>query len=333
MYKTIFFLFLLLLLATTLTYAQKNKKHKKLNDQQTKAVLDQLALDTNYFLRSSGLEACECIDSVDKAESNYEKTLEGVAACINKQVSAYEIGVQMASILKNPGKENQILVSQEGSDRYKQTYYEIERWLKDSCKEMNEAIGRLDQGGEHAISKNPEAYEAYKTGVPLMQAEKYAECIPWFEKAVAIDSNFVFAWDNIGVSYRRLGNLEKAEAAYKKSLSIDPSGKTALQNIAVVYMHQGKVKEAIDGYTEILKHYPGDPEAYYGISIVYLEVKKDWLSALDYMCKAYNLYIEKKSPYRSDAEKVINMIYKQLKKENKEEDFYRILKENNINAK
>jgi hypothetical protein len=153
MYKPIFFLFLFLLLAITSVDAQKNKKSKKLNDQETKAVLDQLVLDKNYFLRSSGLEACDCIDSVDKAESNYEKTLEGVAACISKQVSAYEVGVQMAGILKNPGNENQILVSQEGSDRFKQTYYEIERRLKDSCKEMNEAIGRHDQGGEHAISK------------------------------------------------------------------------------------------------------------------------------------------------------------------------------------
>jgi hypothetical protein len=48
------------------------------------------------------------------------------------------------------------------------------------------------------------------------------------------------------------------------------------------------------------------------------------------MCKAYNLYIENKSPYRSDAEKVINLIYSQMKKENKEEDFYRVLKENKI---
>jgi tetratricopeptide (TPR) repeat protein len=240
------------------------------------------------------------------------------------------MSVQMASILKNPGKDNEIVMSSKGSDRYKQSYYQVERWLKDSCSEMNTAIARYDEAGEKSFSKNPEAYAAYEKGVSLMQAEKYAECIPWFEKAVAIDSQFVFAWDNLGVVYRRLGNLDKAETAYKKSLSIEPAGKTALQNIAVVYHRQNKPNEAISAYTDILKHYPGDPEAYYGISIVYLDSKKDLPLALDYMCKAYNLYIENKSPYRSDAEKVINLIYSQMKKENKEEDFYRVLKENKI---
>lgn len=35
---------------------------------------------------------------------------------------------------------------------------------------------------------------------------------------------------------------------------------------------------------------------------------------LDNMCKAYNLYIQLKSPYRTDAEKIIQMIYGQMKK-------------------
>ena len=52
--------------------------------------------------------------------------------------------------------------------------------------------------------------------------------------------------------------------------------------------------------------------------------------ALDNVCKAYNIYVKEKSPYRSDAEKVINMIYKEMKKDNKEEAFKKILKDNNI---
>jgi hypothetical protein len=52
--------------------------------------------------------------------------------------------------------------------------------------------------------------------------------------------------------------------------------------------------------------------------------------ALSYMCKAYNIYVKQKSPFRTDAENVINIIYKQMKKDNKEEAFNRILAENNI---
>ncbi|MFB3389754.1 hypothetical protein [Flavobacterium sp. LAR06] len=53
---------------------------------------------------------------------------------------------------------------------------------------------------------------------------------------------------------------------------------------------------------------------------------------LDNMCKAYNLYIEQKSPYRADAEKIIQMIYADLKKVGKEDTFDKILATNNIKS-
>jgi len=50
------------------------------------------------------------------------------------------------------------------------------------------------------------------------------------------------------------------------------------------------------------------------------------------MCKAYKLYVEQKSPYRTDAEKLIQMIYAEMKKNGKEEKFNEILKANNLNS-
>ncbi len=50
------------------------------------------------------------------------------------------------------------------------------------------------------------------------------------------------------------------------------------------------------------------------------------------MCKAYNLYIKKKSPYRVDAEKIISTIYSEMKKQDKVDKFNEILKVNNITA-
>lgn len=325
------FLLTLFVILSITAFSQK-KNEKKLKDDEAKAVLNQLSFDTTRFLANAGKDACSCIDSVDKAEDNTKKLIEGISGCIDKQVPAYEMVIQMTNILKSPNQNHEIIVSSKGSDKYNNSYYEIERWLKDSCTALNTAINTHNETSQKSFSKNPEAMKAYNKGVPLMQAEKYAECIPWFEKAVKIDPEFVFAWDNLGLSYRRINNPEKAEAAYKTSLSIEPSGKTALQNLAIVYLKQNKNNEAIAAYTDILKYYPGDPEAYYGIAIVYFENKKDMELALDYMCKAYNLYVKEKSPFRSDAEKVINMIYSQMKKDNKEEAFYRILKENNINS-
>lgn len=49
------------------------------------------------------------------------------------------------------------------------------------------------------------------------------------------------------------------------------------------------------------------------------------------MCKAYILYIQQKSPYRSDAEKVIQMLYTEFKNKNDLDTFNTILENNNIN--
>ncbi|OXA95228.1 hypothetical protein SAMN06265346_1339 [Flavobacterium hercynium] len=59
----------------------------------------------------------------------------------------------------------------------------------------------------------------------------------------------------------------------------------------------------------------------------------DYKKALDNMCKAYNIYTAQKSPYRTDAEKIMQMLYKQMKQDGKEELFNKILEENNISSK
>ncbi|MDG2433581.1 hypothetical protein, partial [Flavobacterium sp.] len=63
---------------------------------------------------------------------------------------------------------------------------------------------------------------------------------------------------------------------------------------------------------------------------VYALNLKEYEKGLDNMCKAYNLYVSQKSPYRTDAESIINMIYAELKKQGKETQFNQILKDNNI---
>jgi tetratricopeptide (TPR) repeat protein len=308
------------------SFSQKNKTKTDttiLTADEVKALNKQLGIDSSTFLRSSAHTACNCIDSIDQAEKDKKKKLEGFSACIDNAAFVYE---GLLGILSNKFT----LTIDKDSKAHKQFYYDIERWLKDSCKTLNVVINSNDIEREKSFSNNPEATNAYNKGVILMSDENYTDAIPWFEKAVSLDSEFAFAWDNLGISYRKMNNLGKAEAAYKSSLKVDPGGKTPLQNLAVVYQMQNKSDEAIATYKEILKYYPDDPEVFYGIAMVYFNVKKDMEKALDNMCAAYNIYVEQKSPFRSDAEKVINMIYSQLKKENKEDVFFRILKEHNI---
>ena len=315
------------------SFAQKEKKKKKLSDEETKDLVSQLGFGSNTFLNQFAPKACSCIDSVDATEKDETKKMEAFSGCIDEQVGPYQLSQQLLGSLNGSEKDKVINVSYDkNSDLYKSYYFKIERWLMDSCATLKRAIATNDKQREKSFSNNPEAMTAYNSGVELLKKEKYADCIPFFEKAVTIDPEFAFAWDNLGICYRKTNNLSKAEEAYKASLKVDPRGKTALQNLAVVYQLQKRDDDAIITYKEILNHYPKDPEVYYGIGLVYFNNKKDWENALENMCKAYNIYVEQKSPYRSDAEQVINLIYAEMKKENKEDTFQKILKNNNIRS-
>lgn len=297
---------------------------------EAKKLIRSMNLDTTSFLRSAAELACHCIDSVDKAEKNKTKKMETISACIDDEVNSYEIVLKMYRSMTVPGVDNKIIVSDKESEEYKRYYYDLERWLLESCAALKNAIASNDLEREKSYSTKPKAIDAYNDGVVFLRNENYAEALPFFKKAVKLDPEFTFAWDNLGISYRKTGNLEKAEEAYKASLKIDPGGKTPLQNLPVIYLMQKKNEEAIAAYQNLLKYYPDDPEVYYGIAVVYFENLKDMEKALDNICKAYNIYVKQKSPYRSDAEKVINSIYTLLKKDGKEDLFNKILKENNI---
>jgi tetratricopeptide (TPR) repeat protein len=321
-------LFLLCSVAALSLFAQKDTV--QLSGKEAQDILRQLKIDTAAFLSSSGHNACGCIDSVRKVVDGNAGKLKAIAACIDEEVTSYALSLRMMAQMTGRDTSRTISLPAKGSYSYKKYYYEIERWLKDSCKILNNIIAENDTEREKSYSTNEAAMKAYDAGVELIRVKNYKDALPFFEKAISIDPEFAFALDNLGMCHRQLGNYEKAIEYYTRSLKVDPLGHMPLQNLPVVYVLQKKYEAAIAAYNNLLNTHPNDPEAYYGIALVYFSNLKDDEKALGYMCKAYNIYVEQQSPYRSDAEKVIGMIYQQMKKANKEETFMRILKENNI---
>ncbi|NCU06339.1 MAG: tetratricopeptide repeat protein, partial [Chitinophagaceae bacterium] len=243
----------------------------------------------------------------------------------------YEMLVQVAESLENPGKNTTITVASPGSEQYKKYYYQLETALADSCSSMRQVVSNSNEESENSSSKNPKAIKYYEEGVDYMKEQDYKKAVLNFKKAVETDSMFSFAWDNLGVCNRKLGNLDDALHAYRQSLKINPYGKLPLQNIPIVYLYKKEYDKAILEYQHLANVYPDDPETFYGIGNVLINYKEEYEEGLRYMCKAYNMYIQLKSPYRVDAEKQINFIYAKMKEAGKEKRFFEILKENNIN--
>lgn len=293
----------------------------------------ELNVDSTQLLKELSENACKCIDSVYKVNKQKEKDhTKEITRCIEPQVGAYQLGVKLMATLKGDMKKDQKIEINidTNSDEYKRYYRQIESWLRDNCKSLGQLMSMNTRESDKSFTDNDEARAEYNKGIDLVRDEKYKEALPYFEKAVSIDPLFAFAWDNVGVCHRRMGNYEQAVIAYKKSLAIDPAGAVPLQNLPVAYEFLKKYDEAIEAYDNLTNHNANDPEAFFGKGRIQLLYKKDMEEALRNMCKAYNLYTKNKSPYRADAEKIINMIYGQMKSENKLETFNSILKEHHI---
>lgn len=311
--------------------AQK-KDNRQLSAQQQNEILQQLnSIDSAKLLKEVSAAACLCIDSVHNAKKPGGKNdAQAISKCIDDQASAYQITLKLMRSMKSPGNKMELNFDK-NSPEYTNCYRDIERLTRDSC---NSLIASLSFNYKSkTYSKNPKAIAAYEKGIGLLRSEKYGEALPHFEQAVKIDTGFATAWDNVGICNRRLGNFEKSVEAYKKSLAIDPEGKTAMQNLPIVYELLKKYDEALAGYENILKRDAKDPEGYFGRGRVYFIQKNDLETSLDNFCKAYNIYIEAKSPYAADAQRMIGILFQEMKKAKKEAAFDRILKENNIKTK
>ncbi|MBL0146800.1 MAG: tetratricopeptide repeat protein [Chitinophagaceae bacterium] len=325
--KKTFFSLIVLFFFTTSVFAQK----ETLSPEATKDLLNKIKFDTTVFLSSAATRACKCIDSISISNKNREDVSKDISACIDK-VTSYQLSLKLIQTLQNSQKNHTITINPDKNSReYKQYYYDIERWLMDSCKALETVISANNKVSEKSSSSDLLALKEYNKGIDIIKEDDYKKALPFFKKATELDPEFAFAWDNLGLCERKIGNLDAALIAYKNSLRIDPKGKMPLQNLPIVYEFKKEYDSAIKAYEELLAIYPDDPESFYGAGRIYFAYKKDDEKALQSMCKAYNLYIEMGSPYRVDAEKMINYIYTQMKKNGKEDIFNKILKENKIN--
>jgi tetratricopeptide (TPR) repeat protein len=302
----------------------------------------QVSNTKNGFLSTVSESACECIDSINVVNKSQKVIALEVHDCIDKQVDVYQLGGQLMDLnelleaaqgkkkKKKKTKSEITINTNKNSEQYKNYYYEIERDLMETCKSIKSKIAAEEKQSSVSMSKNKEALDLYYKGIAEIKSENFAKAINYFQQCVKIDSLFSFAWDNLGLTYRKVDDFDNAIRAYKTSVRIDPTGLMPRQNLAIVYEYQKNYQAAILAYEELALLDSANAEVFYGKGRLYAVQLHDYEKGLSNMCVAYNLYIKQNSPYRSDAEQMINYIYGKMKEQGNEKRFAEILKENNI---
>lgn len=249
-------------------------------------------------------QACKCIAGI---ESGNENKNDEIQKCIKGSLVAF-----------NDGEDVKI-------DRFKQ----VESVLVQSCSPLKELAFSENRKFKHSFSENVLAQLAYDDGMEYLQEGDVESAIEKFKKAVSIDDQFAFAWDNLGISYRKMKQYDLAIASYEKSLEIYDKGRLPLLNIAITYNLNEQYEEAMLHYEKFIEHYSSDPEGYYGLGLIqYTQNQEE--QGLDNLIHAYTIYTAQNSPYRADAAKKIGYMYKDLQNKDRLDIFHKIADKYNL---
>ena len=89
-----------------------------------------------------------------------------------------------------------------------------------------------------------EAHKAFQKGMDAWQHNDFAKAAEDFEKATTIYPQYDQAFNNLGVMYYQMHELDKARAAFEKSVALNDKNADANRNLARMLIHDGNYQRA-----------------------------------------------------------------------------------------
>jgi tetratricopeptide (TPR) repeat protein len=99
-------------------------------------------------------------------------------------------------------------------------------------------------GSQKPSPANGQTDPDYRAGKKAAKAKDWPTAIRYLEKAVKNNSQNADAWNYLGFSYRKSGNLAKAFPAYEQALKIDPKHRGAYEYLGEAYLQAGNLPQA-----------------------------------------------------------------------------------------
>jgi len=148
-----------------------------------------------------------------------------------------------------------------------------------SASEIEAVIFRI----ANVSTKSLEAYKNYLQGRSNFLKFYLAEALPYFEKAIQLDSNFAMAYMYLGNTYNNLINNVERNKALLKARSLKEYA-TDKEKIIIESFYQSKVEGNIEVAMQLIKkgvnQYPKEKFLHLWLGNLYQQ-KKDYSSAIE----------------------------------------------------
>lgn len=162
--------------------------------------------------------ACKCSDSIHLLNRSKDDILKDVHDCIDKQAGALQLGTLLGSaetlekdapVVNGKKQINLTFNTDKNSQQYIDSYNELERYLMKNCTSVKN-IAEVSETRDEGFSSDREAMDWYHKGRRASDKKDWKEAINNYEKAVKKDPKFIYAWDALGINYRRAEEFDKA---------------------------------------------------------------------------------------------------------------------------
>lgn len=187
------------------------------------------------------------------------------------------------------------------------------------------ALNRLGRMEKEMVEADERAYvlsissydEAFSVGMSYRERGKHELAAVAFEKAVSLQPGRVYAWNALGGSCRRMGDLARARGAYARALGV-ARNTVSLVGLAAVARDLRHYEEAVSLYAEVLRDDRDNVYALNGLGGVYMDTR-DFGKAEECFGRASEL-----TQGRSEVVKGLRMLRREYEKRGDNEGRARI---------
>lgn len=151
----------------------------------------------------------------------------------------------------------------------------VSRGVQSIVKEQKQAVAEEAPVDSDTLAAQEWFERAYK-------AEEPEEQIRLYTKAIELDSDFAFAYNNRGNSYANLKQYKRAIEDYDQAIKLNPELAGALNNRGASYDKLKQYERAIEDHDQAIKLKPEDAVIYINRGVSYANLKQYERAIEDY---------------------------------------------------
>ena len=154
-----------------------------------------------------------------------------------------------------------------------------------------EAVGYLKK----AIQGQAKALYYFNLGLAFKRLGQINEAIDAYRDCLKKDPKLIRAWSNLGNAYRVQERNYEAERCYKKAIDLEPDNALAHFNLGILYHLDKRYDDAIKAYRRTIKYDPSHAKALSHLGTLYSKLGR-YQKSLHYYEKSIEL-----DPYQFEA--------------------------------